>query len=569
MRRLVAILVFCTLATNVASTQVLATLVNFDNSNGAFPASPLLLATDGNFYGVTTGGGRSGYGTIFKITPDGSLTTVHSFDAYVQSYPVGALIQASDGNMYGTTQGGDFGGATVFKLTPDYMLTTLHTLLVQDGTEPKAPLVQGRDGILYGTASTSGANNRGTVFKVTLGGAFTNLHNFNAGTDGAAPQAGLVQGADGNFYGTTSGGFDSVQGTVFRITPDGRLTTLYSFGGLDGARPLAGLAQFADGSFYGTTIFGGANDFGTVFKITPGGALTTLHNFNYNQDGVYPNSTLVQAADGNFYGTTYGSYPCSPPNCGTIFQMTPQGTVTTLYAFNLTDGLEPVGLVQAADGTFYGATASGGAACYDKAVPGGPVCYGTIYRFDSGLFPILSVTKLGSGTVSGGGGHIYCGSACGHSYPKGTQITLSELPAPGNTFTGWTGCDQVNGSYCSVTMTSAKNITATFTPANVTLSLLSFKPSYVRGGQLSAGTLTLSGPAPQGGVSVALSSDHPGVAHPPSFVFIPGGKGSVQFAVNTFPVKSTTTVTITATAGASHVSGTLMVGTIFAPPAVR
>jgi uncharacterized repeat protein (TIGR02543 family) len=182
----------------------------------------------------------------------------------------------------------------------------------------------------------------------------------------------------------------------------------------------------------------------------------------------------------------------------------------------------------------------------------------------------LSVSKVGSGTVSSTDGHIYCGNECSYSYTYGTQATLSAVPAPGYTFSGWTECNNVNGSYCSVTMTSAKNVTATFNSViDIGLASLSFKPTYVQGGQLSAGTLTLSGPAPPGGLGVALSSDHPGVAHVPSFVIVPGGKTSVQFAVYTLPVKSNTTVTIMATAGASQVSGTLTVGTGFHMPAIK
>ena len=181
----------------------------------------------------------------------------------------------------------------------------------------------------------------------------------------------------------------------------------------------------------------------------------------------------------------------------------------------------------------------------------------------------LWVAKSGTGTVSSVDGHIYCGTACYHLYSKETLVALSALPAAGYTFTGWMGCDNANGSYCSMTMTNPKTVTATFGVANVTLSSLNFKPAYVKGGQLSAGTLTLTGNAPQGGVTVALSSDHPGVAHPPSFVFVPGGHSSVSFAVNTFPVKSNTTVRITANAGSSQVSGTLMVGTTSLPPSVK
>jgi len=187
------------------------------------------------------------------------------------------------------------------------------------------------------------------------------------------------------------------------------------------------------------------------------------------------------------------------------------------------------------------------------------------------LTQLLSVSKAGSGLglVSGGSGHIYCGDVCSHTFDIDSQISLAALPDAGNTFAGWSGCDNVNSSYCLVTMSSAKNVTATFSIATVTLTSLTFKPSYVRGGQLSAGTLTLSAPAPPGGVTVALSSDHPGVAHPPAFIFVPGNASSAQFAVQTLPVKSNTTVTITATAGGSQISGTLMVGTVSLPPALK
>ena len=182
------------------------------------------------------------------------------------------------------------------------------------------------------------------------------------------------------------------------------------------------------------------------------------------------------------------------------------------------------------------------------------------------VFP-LAVSNSGNGLVIGNGG-IYCGSSCSASYPDSSPVTLTGLPNPGYTV-GWSGCDKVQGNICSVLMSGARNITATFAQGPVALTSLTIKPSYVKGGQMSVGTLLLSGPAPQGGVSVALSSDHPGVAHPPAFVVVPGGKTSVQFAVQTFPVKSNTTATITATAGVSHVNGTLMVGTTSLPPGLK
>jgi|HubBroStandDraft_5_1064220.scaffolds.fasta_scaffold29169_1 uncharacterized repeat protein (TIGR03803 family) len=204
---------------------------------------------------------------------------------------------------------------------------------------------------------------------------FTTLVNFD-GTNGATPvYVFLVQGVDGNFYGTTSAGGNlncglaNGCGTVFKITPEGVLTTLYSFCAqadcADGFSPYAGLVLATDGNFYGTTVYGGtgANCFqncGTVFRITPRGALLTLHNFNYS-DGSAPWAQLIQAIDGNLYGTTSGgSFHCSG-GCGTIFRMTLNGTLTTLHSFNYEDGAYPIGgLVQASDGNFFGSTTAGG-----------------------------------------------------------------------------------------------------------------------------------------------------------------------------------------------------------------
>ncbi len=574
------------IATGIASpAQIFTTVYSFcslnDCPDGANPDATVVEGTDGNFYGTTAGGGTQHQGTVFKITPQGVLTTLHSFcsEQYCTDGQVSfaGLVQATDGNFYGTTiEGGTSSVGTAFQVTPGGVLTTLHSFSFFDGDSPGATLIQGTDGDLYGTTPMAGANGRGgTIFRMTLQGSLAVLHSFcaNGCSDGASPASALVQANDGNFYGTTGGGgafciASGGCGTIFKITPQGSLTTLHSFNGADGNEPYAGLVQGIDGNFYGATYQGGAyctpfGGCGTVYKVTPLGVLTTLHSFS-GPDGNGPAAGLVQGADGNFYGTTtMGGPSCSrgSQGCGTIFRITPEGAFTTLYNFTGQDGASPqAGLALAKDGSFYGTTGSGGSNC-------GYYGCGTVFNLVA--YAALAVTKSGMGTVSGGHGKIYCGTMCSSTYGIGDQLTLSAVPAPGYTFTAWTGCDNANGSYCYVTMSAAKNVSATFTTANIILTSLTFKPSYVRGGQLSAGTLTLNAPAPPGGVSVALSSDHPAAAHPPSFVFVPGGKSSVQFAVTTFPVKSKTTVMITATAGASHVSGTLTVGTMFAPPALR
>ena len=378
---------FCAATAIASPAQILTTLHNFAGppSDGADPYAGLVQASDGNFYGTTPQGGASdncsgGCGTIFKITASGALTTLHSFDGSDGSFPYGGLVQATDGNFYGTT-----GGGTVFKITPSGTLTTLYRFNGSDGSGPDG-LVQANDGNFYGTTGGGGANGDGTVFKITPSGTLTTLHSF-AGYpgDGAGPLgAGFIQATDGSFYGTTNvGGANNCYGgtgcgTVFKITPSGTLTTLYSFCSqnncADGYYPRAGLMQARDGNLYGTAVFGGSgncdNGCGTVFKITPSGALTVLYSFaGYPSDAGNPEAVLVQASDGSFYGTTYrggADNNCDglgyTEGCGAVFKMTPGGTLTTLHSFNSTDGWGlDAGLIQARDGSFYGTTSAGGA----------------------------------------------------------------------------------------------------------------------------------------------------------------------------------------------------------------
>ena len=223
--------------------------------------------------------------------------------------------------------------------SPAQTFTTIYTFGYSDGAFPAGPLVQGRDGNLYGTTAHGGGQGFpcpdpygcGIVFKITPGGTLTTIYSFCSQTDcsdGDSPFAGLLRGTDGNFYGTTGGEESTPDGTVFKITPGGTLTTLHTFDGSDGAQPGMLLVQATDGNFYGTTSAGGMSGNGTVFTITPEGALTTLTIFNgSNSVGL---SSLVQATDGNLYGTTSAG---GPTGSGTVFKLTPGGTLTTLYSF--------------------------------------------------------------------------------------------------------------------------------------------------------------------------------------------------------------------------------------------
>jgi uncharacterized repeat protein (TIGR03803 family) len=397
-------------ATLVASpAQIFRTLVNFNGTNGAHPLATLLQGPNGELYGSTSTGGPNwplSAGTLFKITRGGWLTTVYSFCAQVNcadgAVPQSDLVQGTDGNFYGTTTLGGFnlcysGCGTVFKIAPNAgTVTTLHRFCEQpqlrciDGQAPFGVLLQAVNGNFYGTTEDGGSNFSGTVFNMLPGGKLNILYSFCSlakCADGSHPYAGLIQATDGNFYGTTNrgGANGPYDGTVFRITPAGKLTTIYNFCSLpnctDGLSPFAGLIQGTDGDLYGTTQGGGTNNNGTVFKITLGGALTTLYNFCSQPncaDGCSPNAGLVQATDGNFYGTTYW---CGANYIyGTVFKMTPGGLLTTLHSFcsqsNCPDGANPwAGLVQATDGRLYGTTY------------GGDFSLGTVFSLDVGLGP--------------------------------------------------------------------------------------------------------------------------------------------------------------------------------------
>jgi uncharacterized repeat protein (TIGR03803 family) len=345
----------------IGTSGALTNFYSFIGTNdGVYPTAGLVQGSNGYFYGTIAADGYDyvtsqnpyGYGGVFEISTNGLLTRLYSFTGGNDgASPCAGLVQGSDGYLYGTTQyGGTNGGyGTVFKITTNGALTTLYSFTgFKDGSGPSG-LVQGSDGYFYGTTVSGGPFpwGWGTVFKISTNGALTTLYAFGTvrtpppyppvypppwptPLDGAFPN-GLVEGQDGSFYGTTgNGGPNTNYGTVFRISTNGALTTLYSFtGGNDGANPYAGLVQGRDGSFFGTTSGFGLNFYnnGTVFKITPGGALTTLHSFTGGTDGEEPVAGLVQGSNGSFYGTTcYGGTTniLYPGICGygTVFRLT-------------------------------------------------------------------------------------------------------------------------------------------------------------------------------------------------------------------------------------------------------
>jgi uncharacterized repeat protein (TIGR03803 family) len=378
-----------------------STLFNFDGSNGISPDfASLVQGTDGALYGTTFAGGNNDNGTVFKITTAGALTTLHRFDGTDGAEPVSGLLLTTNGLLYGTTSGGgeSIYYGTVYSITETGKFTTVYNFCVTgacpDGATPYGSLILGANGLFYGTTDEGGTENQGTIFSMTTAGKLSTLHSFTA-SDGANPWGALVQGSDGNFYGTTRGGANG-PGTVFKITPGGTLTTLYTFtGGGDGGDPTGTLVEDSHGNFYGTTQGGGARNWGTIFNITPEGALTTVYSFCGKAnctDGAQPSAGLIRATDGNFYGTTDegGNSACNQPyGCGTVFKITPAGILTTLHTFELTDGYAVFGgLLQATNGTFYGTTAAGGITSCDF-----PQGCGSIFSLSVGLGPFISLTR--------------------------------------------------------------------------------------------------------------------------------------------------------------------------------
>ena len=422
-------------ATAIASlAQTFTTFVNFNGINGAYPyCSPLLQGTDGNLYGTTYAGGDLacnaplGCGMVFRISPTGKLTTAYTFHGPDGAGPDGGLIQAMSGDLYGTTYyGGTYSNGTVFKITSGGELITLHNFDNTDGYYPYGGLIQAANGNFYGTTGYGGAYDFGTVFQITRLGTLTTLHSFNL-KDGALPQAGLVQAINGNFYGTTYDGGAYGAGTVFQITPQSKLTTLHSFDRTDGYYPYAALVQADNGNLYGTTWEGGASTncsdgCGTLFEITLQGTLTMLHSFE-STDGAYPFAGLVQATDGNFYGTT-GSGGAN--NWGTIFGVTRTGALTTIHSFcgqlGCPDGEDPAGgLVQATNGNFIGTTSYGGRSANCT------LGCGTVFSLSVGLAPFVE-TKPEAGKA----GTLV--KILGNDLTGVTSVSFNGTPAVFNVF---------------------------------------------------------------------------------------------------------------------------------------
>ena len=405
--------------------------------------------THGGSYAITVGthplprscAVTRGSGTALNDVTDVAITctppVVYSFNGPPDaSSPGGSLLQASDGNFYGTSI---YGGATgtgaelsgagaVFRITPSGTETVLHSFTggPSGGREPaRAGLVEGSDGNFYGTTSRGGASNKGTVYRITPAGVFTLLHSFaGAPTDGEYPLAGLLKASDGNFYGTTFIGGANNEGALFKITPAGVESVVHSFSSVGGGArsPASDLIEANDGNFYGTSVIGGSGTRGTVFKVTPAGVATVLHSFvGPPGDGALPaGAALLEASDGNFYGVAGGG---GTNDRGVVFRLTPAGVHDVLHSFNVSDGEYPsTTLAEGSNGTLYGATYRGG-------VSG----FGTVFKLSSSgtLTTLYSFTDgTGDGNQPEGGltlgldGNLYGTTNAGGSRNHGTFFRI-------------------------------------------------------------------------------------------------------------------------------------------------
>lgn len=426
---------------------VLTTLVEFTSNGtsnkGSYPQTGLTAGLDGNYYGTTTAGGTSNLGTVFKVTPEGVLTTLIHFTGTAGSNrgstPNSGLERAADGSFFGSTyEGGPTNLGTIYRVTPEGVRTSLmHFSTDFRGRLPKGNLTTGPDGNLYGTTTTGGTYERGTIFKITPAGDLTTLVHFSGDsgtTKGASPVGRLSLGGDGNFYAMTYGGGSRGEGTAFKVTPAGELTTLVEFEhrGITsaGATPWGELAEGADGHLYGMTSEGGTAWGGTIFKMSPAGAVTKLVDFTSNgptNKGNLPYGSLMRASDGHFYGCTSRG---GVLGYGTVFRLTPEGVLTTLVEFS-NNGTSNRGnsprdrLVEGPDGALYGTTYAGG------------LGFGTVFQVTTGgtLTTLVEFTNTTGGSFRGHSpdaglvlatdGNFYGTTYSGGTYDRGTVFRMT------------------------------------------------------------------------------------------------------------------------------------------------
>jgi uncharacterized repeat protein (TIGR03803 family) len=470
----VGAIVLLMLANSPASAQTFSVLYNFGTTatDPIAPQAPGTVAQglDGNLYSTSNLGGANNLGTIFMVTPSGTLSVLYSFDQTHGALPYGGLTLGTDGSFYGTTYANysaPVETGMIFKFTPPATYTVLYQFsgASPDGAGPFAAPIQGTDGNLYGTAFYGGHKGLGSVYRLTPAGKFTTLHSF-IGTDGKYPRAPLIQGTDGNLYGTASEGGTGAgdSGTVFTITTTGKFKVLYNFDITHGQQPYAGLVQGNDGNLYGTTTSGGSENSGVIYSITPAGSLTVLRSLsNLTEDGYLPYAGLTLASDGNFYGSATnggtGTY-------GTLFNISSAGAYSVLYDFLSFTGIEPEAtMAQHTNGMFYGDTFTGGL--------GSPCACGTYFRLNNGLAPFAALLP-GTGKVGKSIGIL------GQGLTGTTEVSFNGIAAATYQVvsdTYLTATVPSGATTGAITVTTPGGALASTQPFRVTPTIKSFSPS--------------------------------------------------------------------------------------------
>ena len=368
------------IATTAQATSRFHALTAFTGPNGAEPGAAPVIDADGNLYGTTQFGGSANLGTVYKRAPDGTLTVLTDFAAGGGSRPSTTLLRDAQGNLFGVTPYDAAGqpGGTLFEIASDGGFHVLYTFVAKSklGAAPWGGLIEDEQGNLYGTTAKA-------VFRFTPGGAMTILHHFSLGNgDGTFPVGELLRDGAGNLYGATARGGAYDGGTVYKLTPGGTETLLHEFDlrAHQTGSPKGGLVLDAAGNLYGTTFIGDDNP-GSAFKLAPDGTYTILHDFSGGSDGESPIGTLAKDANGHLFGMT--SAGGGARECGTVFQVAPDGRFWTLYRFNdgtthgARHGCQPeAGLTIDAAGNLYGTTAQAGVARGHRA-------QGVLFRIDA------------------------------------------------------------------------------------------------------------------------------------------------------------------------------------------
>jgi uncharacterized repeat protein (TIGR03803 family) len=365
-----------------AAGQTVADVVSFTGSNNMFyPAATPVQGRNGKFYGTIPGGGTPG--SVFDFTANGTTKVVYAFTISSGWNPSGLTV-GTDGNFYGvTSSGGSLNYGVLFKVTPNGTNTVLHNFTAgTDGMGPTAPPIEGSDGNLYGTTN-GGCCHASTVYKYTSSGVFSTIYTYDTihGTNAGW----IMQGSDGNLYALAFFGGNKGNGTIVQLSTSGNLLSYYSFpGGAAGGALPVGMVQASDGNYYGTTFQGGVvqgGGIGTIFRYTPQSGATVIYTYEpSNTGGGYPSSGLSQGTDGWLYGLTLVG---GTDGYGTIFRISTSGTYQQLYSFTSTVGEKPTAnLLQATSGLFYG-----------SAQNGGPYGYGAMFSLNMGLGSFITFVR--------------------------------------------------------------------------------------------------------------------------------------------------------------------------------